>query len=477
MTHIADKFAILLTSILSPPGRGGRIAAVLLAVFLWVLTPAPATADKPDKVFNAKSTRLDNGMRVILVENSRAPVVSHMLWYKVGAADEPPGKSGLAHYLEHLMFKGTKTTKPGAYAETIRALGGKMNAFTGQDYTAYYASIARRHLKKVMRMEANRMQNLAPPDKDIKSERQVVLEERAQRTDNDPRRRFREQLANALFVNSSYGTPVIGWRDEIEGLDWRSAKAFYNTWYNPANAILVVSGDVKWDRLKALARNVYGDIPAGEAPERRRARVPAFSAQSRITMRHNALHQPVFMRSYLVPGYKQNKQDALALQVLANVMDGGQSTRLYQRLVNERGIASSISLSYNSDVLGPAELRISATPAPGIDLGTIETAIETELAKLRQEGPGKKEVNQAITRLQNEAVYARDSLKGPAMIIGHGLTTGSSLQEIETWPQQIAGVKPEDIRHVADTYLRSQPKGDRRAPVTGLLRPPEDTGK
>jgi zinc protease len=455
------------------PSRLLACFSILFIVFASITSPA--AAEKPGKVFNAKSTELDNGMRVLLVENHRAPVVTHMLWYNVGAADEPPGKSGLAHYLEHLMFKGTKSTKPGEYAETIRALGGNMNAFTGQDYTAYYASIARKHLQKVMRMEADRMQNLAPEGKHITSERKVVLEERAQRTDNDPRRRFREQLADALFVNSSYGTPIIGWRHEIEGLDWDKAKPFYKKWYSPANAILVVSGDVKWDRLKALAREVYGDIPAGQAPERTRAVVPAFSAQSRITMRHKALHQPVFMRNYLVPGYKQDKQDSLALQVLGNIMDGGQSTRLYQRLVNERAIASSVSLYYNSDVLGPAELRISATPAPGVTLTALEKAIEAEIEKLRENAPSEGEVEQAITRLQNEAVYARDSLQGPAMIIGHGLTTGSSLAEIETWPRQIAGVTPKEVRRVADTYLRPDPAGEWRAPVTGLLRPPKET--
>ena len=424
----------------------------------------------PEKVFNAKSYTLDNGLRVIVVENHIAPVVTHMVWYGVGAADETAGKSGIAHFLEHLMFKGSEGLAPGEFSKTIRSLGGNDNAFTSQDYTAFYQSIAAQHLEKIMRMEAGRMRGLNVPPEEVDSERLVILEERRQRTDNDPQARFSEQLNAAAFINHPYGTPVIGWYNEMENLSWDDAKGFYDKWYAPNNAILVVSGDVSGDEVYALAQSIYGVIPRVEVPTRNRTASPPLYAQTQITMHSAEIRQPEFQRLVRLPSYHQNAQDSLALQVLEEILGSGPTSRLYKSLVIEQKIASSAGFSYRSEAWDDATGYLYATPTPGRSLEEVRDAIDVELRRLIAEGITASELKDAVSRMQTQAIYARDSLTGPAMVIGSSLITGSDLNDVEYWPDNIAKVTAEQVRDVAQRFLDPDAKGEVRG-VDGFLLP------
>lgn len=427
-------------------------------------------AETPARVFDAQSFTLPNGMEVVLVENHRAPVVTHMVWYKAGAADEPSGHSGIAHFLEHLMFKGTDDLAPGAFSKRIRAMGGNDNAFTSQDYTAYYQSISRDHLADVMEMEADRMRDLAPPPEHVATEHAVVIEERRQRVENDPHSALYEQMRAALFVNHPYGTPVLGWMDEMEKLNWEEAHAFYRTWYAPNNAILVVSGDVTMDELRPLAERIYGTLPPEELPaSRARPNVPPFPSDIEITKRSSAVRQPVFQRLYRVPGAGEFPELALAFDLAAEILGGGPTSRLYRALVIDQGLATNAGLSYNADVLNDAVLSLYATPAEGVETDRIAAAFDEELRRAVRDGFTGEELADARARLQAAAIYARDSLQGPAMVIGRALTTGQSLEEIETWPQRLEAVTLENLRTALEIYMNPDASG--RASVTGYLLP------
>ncbi|MGB0720478.1 MAG: M16 family metallopeptidase, partial [Bdellovibrionales bacterium] len=316
--------------------------------------PAADNALAQDKVFNAAETVLENGLRVIVVPNHRAPVVTQMVWYKVGAADEPFGVSGSAHFLEHLLFRGSKVIggddlPPGEFSKIVRGMGGNDNAFTSLDYTAYFQSVPADALEQVMRMEAGRMRGALFSEADIESERNVILEERRQRTDNDPRGRFGEQMIADAFINHPYGKPVIGWLQEMEALSHNDTYSFYQRWYAPNNATLVISGDVEAERVFALAREIYGQVPQQDVPERKRPVSPDFHSKTRVTLEHPIIRQPMFQILYRVPGYRQNREQSLALQLLEEIMSGGQSARLYKSLVAEQKLASGAGMSYRAD--------------------------------------------------------------------------------------------------------------------------------
>lgn len=422
------------------------------------------------KVFNAESFTLENGLEVILIPNPRAPVVTSMVWYKVGAADEPQGLSGMAHYFEHLMFKGTQTLAPGEFSRTVKKLGGNDNAFTGQDYTAYFQSIASEHLEKMLMMEADRMANLSVPPEHFASEKKVVLEERRQRTENDPEGLFSEQMQSALFINHPYGTPVIGWMDEIKGYEWSDVKKFYDKWYAPNNAILVISGDVSTEKTRPIIEKAFGGLQPKNIPPRERTEIPPALGQTLMTLKHKTIHQPNFESIRLAPSYAQNKTDSLALQVLEEILSGGPTTRLYQSLVVDQKKAISVNLSYSGSAIDYGTISISSTPADGVTLEVLENLIDVEIQKVIKDGVNSAELRDAIQRLQDAAIYARDSLSGPAMTIGFAMTTGSTLDDIENWPDLIGAVTQEQVQTVAQKYLDSQTPWKREA-ITGHLLP------
>ncbi len=446
----------------------------LLPIFIAVFMAFPAYAQ--DKIFNASETFLDNGMQVVVIPNHRAPVVTHMVWYKVGGADEAQGHSGSAHFLEHLLFKGSDVVggeplEPGAFSKLVRGMGGNDNAFTGQDYTAYFQSIPADKLETVMRMEAGRMRGANPPLAEVESENLVILEERRQRTDNDPRGRFAEQMAAAAYVNHPYGTPIIGWYHEMEKLDWTAAKAFYDLWYGPNNAILIVSGDVEPEEVFAHAREIYGQVPRNDnVPERKRTTSPVMNSKTRVTLEHSSIREPVFQTLYRVPSYRQDKEISLAMQVLEEIMGGGSTSRFYKSLVVDQKIASSAGLSYRANSYDDSGLWVYANPLPETDIEDLEAAIEAELRKLITDGVTDAELNDAKTRMQDAAIYARDSLSGPAMVIGYSLATGSSLDDVESWPAQIDGVTAAQIQEAAKIYINPDAPRD-IPPVTGILMP------
>lgn len=452
-----------------------RILLLAAAVVsLCAASPAPAPAQKEvpakAKIFNAQTYTLGNGLQVVVIPNHRAPVVTHMIWYKVGAADESPGQSGIAHFLEHLMFKGSPGFGPGEFSKKIRALGGEDNAFTGDDYTVYHQSVSADNLETVMTMEAGRMRGLNPPPEHFLSERKVIVEERNQRIDNDPQARFSEQLDTLLYVNHPYAKPVIGWKSEMESLSWEDTKSFYDRWYGPNNAILIVSGDVTGPDVFKLAQKIYGPIPKSDVPHRTRPATPPLDGEPQLTMEDPTLREPTVEKIFRVPSARQNKQESLALQVLQEIMGGGPSARLYKSLVAEQKKATNAGLTYQGDVWDESELSVYATPQAGIDLKDLKNALDDQLRLVIRNGVSQTELDDAIRRLRTQVVYARDSLTGPAMVFGYALATGSSLDDVEYWDYDITQVTAAQIQEVAKKYLDpDHPAG--RAPVTGYLLP------
>jgi zinc protease len=439
------------------------LTAVLALAAPMLVPPASAAVFEPT-VFT-----LDNGLEVVVIENHRAPVVTHMVWYRVGAADEPPGKSGIAHFLEHLMFRGTDSYEPGEFSQIVTRLGGEENAFTMQDATGYIQSIAVEHLDTVMALEADRMVNLRLSDPIVLAERDVIIEERHQRTDNDPGSRLGEMMRASLYLHHPYGTPIVGWAHEISALTPEDARDFYDRWYAPNNAILIVSGDVTPDQVREMAEEHFGPIPAGDVPERVRLVEPNQTAPRRVILESPDVEQPAWSRYYLAPSYRSGDSGhAYALQVLAEIIGEDSTSRLYRDLVIDRKIAAFAVAGYSPSTFDLGTLSFYVVPMPGADMATIEAAIDANIASLLENGVTEEEVAQAIHRLQASAIKARDSLSGPAQLIGRALTTGQSIEDIEAWPERIGAVTAEAVLAAAREALVL----DRS--VTGLLlaKPP-----
>lgn len=448
--------------------RARLTGAAVGAFTLLLVGMVPASAVEKG-VFYPESFTLSNGMQVVVIPNHRVPVVTHMVWYKVGAADEPRGQSGIAHFLEHLMFKGTDAVPAGAFSRTVAKNGGRDNAFTSWDYTAYYQNVARDRLELVMRMEADRMANLKLTDAVVYPERDVIIEERRQRIENEPADRIGEQIQATVFVHHPYGTPVIGWPQEMSHLTREQAEAFYKTWYAPNNAVLVVSGDVSAEELKPLAERYYGAVPARAVPERTRVSEPPIAAARRVELRDAEVRQPSIRRIWTAPSYRVDPEhQAYALQVLSEVMSGGPTSRLYRSLVVEQKVATSAWLGYSPSAWDLATLGAGATPAAGVPMDKLEAALAEELRKVVQSGVTEEEVATAKKRMLAEAAYARDSLTGPAQALGAAVATGQSIDEVEEWPVRIDAVTAEQVNAAARAVL------GRENHVIGLLLPLKD---
>jgi zinc protease len=431
-----------------------------------ILTLSVGAASSEAAVFNPETFTLSNGMRVVVVTNRRAPVVSHHVWYKVGSADSPAGKSGLAHFLEHLMFKGTKTLGPGEFSRIVARNGGNENAFTGQDYTGYFQTIAKDRLETVMRMEADRMVNLQLDPEQVRTERDVILEERSMRVDNDPGSRLGELINATQYLNSPYRLPVIGWRHEIASYTREDALAFYRTWYAPNNAILIVAGDIDADELRPLAEKYYGVIPARPVPERHRLTEPPQDAPREVDLADPRVQQPSLMRSYLAPSFSAGEtKHAYPLEVLAEILGGTSTSRLYRSLVIEQKLATSAGAYYRGTALDRTSFRVYASPRPGVSLDELEAALDAELARLKSAPITADEVQRATSRMVAEAVYARDSLSTAVRSFGAALATGRTVEDVESWPERIAAVTPAEVNAAAAYVL------DPGRSVTGRLRP------
>jgi len=414
--------------------------------------------------------RLDNGLEAVVIEDHRAPVVTHMVWYRAGAADEPPGKSGIAHFLEHLMFEGTDELKPGEFSEIVAANGGTDNAFTSQDYTAYFQRIASDRLELVMKMEADRMRDLVIGEDDIIPERQVILEERNQRTENNPGALFSEQRNAAMYLNHPYGIPVIGWKHEMEQLSRQDALDWYNTYYAPNNAILIVSGDVDPAHVKALAETYYGPLePSANLPVRARTMEPPHLAERRLMFRDARVRQPYVIRSYLAPERNSGAQkEAAALTMLAELLGGsGVTSVMGRQLQLEEKIAIASSAFYNGLGLDEQTFGLYVVPAPGVTLQEAEDGLDRAIARFLETGPDPAHLERIKTQIRASEIFSMDDQQSLARRYGAALTSGLTVEDVAEWPAVLGAVEPADITAAAMRLF------DRKRSVTGWMMGPE----
>jgi zinc protease len=433
------------------------------------LSPAGAAQSSPANNNNlAFHGKLDNGLEVVVVPDTRAPVVTHMVWYRVGAADEPQGKSGIAHFLEHLMFKGTEKVPPGEFSKIVARLGGQDNAFTSQDITSYFQRVAKEKLGQVMEMEADRMANLRLDEKDVLTERKVIMEERRSRVDNDPGSLLQEQIMAALYVVHPYHTPVIGWETEISKLERPDALAFYKKFYAPNNAILVVTGDVKPEEVMALAKETYGKIPANPevgAP-RMRPMEPQPLAERRVILRDSRAGKATFERYYLAPSATTAEAgEAEALQVLARILGSSATSRVYNALVREEKKASSASAFYSSIALDTGRFGVYAVAAGDTKLEDIEASMDRVIDEVIRNGVTPEELERAKNGEIANLIYQSDSQQSLAHTYGWNLATGRTIADVESKPDRLKAVTREQVQTVAAKYL------DRKRSVTGYLIP------
>ena len=423
-----------------------------LAVLVLLAPPAFSRSESPDAVSNFL---LSNGMEVVVIPDHRAPVVTHMVWYKAGSADEPPGKSGIAHFFEHLMFKGTKTNAPGVFDARVAEIGGEQNAFTSYDYTAYYQTVATDALDEMMALEADRMRNLTLTDQVIGPERDVVLEERRLRIEGDPDSLLSEEIQATLYQNHPYGVPVIGWMQEMEKLNRTDAVAFYDSFYRPNNAVLVVAGDVTPEAVRALAEETYGKVARGpDLPPRLRPQEPEQNTSRTVTMRDERVTLPSFGRQWLAPSYRLSENnEAEALEILAEILGSGTRSRLYQQLMIKDDVAASVGAYYNGTMLDETTFVVYGTPRDPEKLEDFEAATLAEVERVKQDGVTAEEVERARKRLVRGMVFARDSSSSMANIYGSALTTGSTVEDVEEWPVRLGAVTAEQVRDVARKYL------------------------
>ncbi len=436
---------------------------------------APAPSAAPQKASKkAFEFKLENGLDVVVIPDHRAPVVTQMIWYKVGAADEPYGVSGIAHFLEHLMFKGTETIPAGQFSKIIARKGGDDNAFTSQDVTAYFQRVAKDRLASVMEMEADRMKNLRLTENDVNTERNVILEERRSRVDNDPSSLLQEQMMAALYRNHPYGIPVIGWEHEIAKLNREDAFAFYDRFYAPDNAVLVVAGDVEPDEVRALAEETFGKVPAhGELIKRERPAEPKHDASVTVTLEDPRAGRTTVQRLYIAPSYTTGKPgEAEALELLARIMAHGSTGRIYKSLVVDKEAAASAGGWYSESGLDSGRIGFYAIAGDNDTPEEMEAAIDAVIEDVRVNGVTQQELDRARAALLAEYVYNSDSISRMARQYGWRLAVGLDVEDVEDWPNRIKAVTTDDVRKVAVDHLLDENS------VTGILKPaPEHTSK
>ncbi len=429
------------------------------------LNPSVAVTQMPGGTPRITHATLENGMEIVVIPDRRAPVVTHMVWYRNGSADDPAGKSGIAHFLEHLMFKGTSKHPQGAFSEVVAELGGQENAFTSTDYTAYFQRASKEHLRVLMEFEADRMTGLVLSDEIVNPERDVVLEERRMRTDTDPGAQLNEAVQATLYSHHPYGTPIIGWNHEIESLDRFDALAYYDRFYTPENAILIVAGDVEQDDVEMLARETYGLVPSrGAKPVRRRQQEPEPRAHRLVTLSDPKVEQPSAQRVYMVPSYTTAKPGvAAALEVLAHLLGGGSTSILYKALVLDRKIAVAAGAYYMGTALDETRFFVWGIPTPDTTLDDLDAAVEEVIHGMATTLVDADDLIRAQTRLVADAVYAQDNQASLARWYGAALATGLTVEDVERWPDDIEAVTAESVRDAAAAWLL------KRRAVTGFL--------
>jgi zinc protease len=430
-------------------------ALTVLCLSASAATNAAPAAPAPPARSGAQSVQvfqfaLQNGMQVLVIPDHRAPVVTQMLWFKVGAVDDPPGVSGLAHFFEHMMFRGTKEVPGDSYAQTIGRNGGEENAFTTHDYTAFYEQIATDRLKLAMDLEADRMANLDLNDNSVSTERDVVLEERRMRVENNPQALLGEQMAAALHLSHPYGRPVIGWSEEVRHIDRVAAQDFYDHHYAPNNAILILAGDVTPDQIRPLAQAEYGKVAARELQPRADFSEPPRIAETRITVQRPDARVPIFSRTYRVPSYAQAAPgQAEGFELLAQVMGGDQTAALYRVLVEQKKLASDAGCSYDGFSRDAAEFSVYAVPRPGVSLETLEKAVDQVIQGFTASPAATPDLIRAKTQLVASVTYRRDSQYAMATAYGTALMIGLTVDDVNAWPSRIRAVDGMAVKRAA----------------------------
>ena len=444
------------------PAKRFLLFIVVLMLITQGFVPAQANPARPVSEF-----KLGNGLVLVVVPDNRAPVVTHMLYVRAGSADEPPGKSGIAHFLEHLMFKSTDKLASGEFSAIVSRLGGQHNAFTTSDYTGYYERVSKDRLKQVMEMSADRMVNLRLSDDEVATERQVIIEERRVRTENVPSSILAEQMSAALYQNHPYRIPIIGWMHEMANLGREDALAFYRVHYAPNNAVVVVTGDVDPAQVKALAEATYGTLKANPAiAPRMRPQEPEHRAPRRVELKDPRAGNASIRRYYLAPAMgKAEPVESEALYLLMKIAGTGGTSRLYQRLVVQDKLAASAGGWYSGFSLDSGSIGLYGVAAEGASLDAIEKAMDDVVRDLRENGVTEAELERAKKQFIAEFVYESDSQQTLARRYGGGLALGQTVAQIDSWPAEVAKVTLADVKRVAQKYL------DIRHSVTGTLIP------
>lgn len=449
-------------------GTTGPKLGLKAGLFALLAFSVPAAAE-PVSTFT-----LDNGLEVVVIEDHRAPVVVQMIWYRVGSADELPGHSGIAHFLEHLMFKGTDTIGPNEFSAIVEAQGGDDNAFTSWDYTAYFQRVASDRLDLVMGLEADRMRNLRLTEEDVTTERQVILEERGQRTDSSPGALLSEQMRAAQYMNHRYAIPVIGWRHEMEQLSRQDALDYYQRFYAPNNATLIIAGDVTPDAVRALAEKHYGPLAPSEGIlPRERPQEPPQLAERRLSLADERVSEPYVFRTYTAPERDPGAQkDAAALTVLAELLGGdGQTSVLARALQFDTQTATYASAFYDGTTIDDATFGLIVVPAQGVSLADAEAELDRVVADFLKTGPDPAALERIRIQVRAGDIYSRDDVNTLARRYGEGLSVGLTLADIESWDEALSAVTEADIMAAATKVF------DRRNAVTGWLTRPETEGE
>ena len=406
---------------------------------------------------NMTEYQLENGMKVVVKQDHRAPVVVHQVWYRVGGSYEQPGKTGLSHMLEHMMFKGTKTLEPGEFSRIVSQLGGQENAFTSSDYTAYYQVVGKQHLEKVMTIEADRMRNLVIDDEEFMKERDVVTEERRWRLEDQPTSKLREQFNATAFLNSPARNPVIGWMTDIRSYSAQDMRDWYQLWYAPNNATLVVVGDVQPEQVLALAKTYYGPYKPKDIPSLKPQIEIEQEGLRRIELK-GATKVPSLQMGFHVPSLvtaktADEKQEVYALSVLSSVLDGGTSSRLPASLVRDQKVAASAGTYYNSSDRQSTLFQLSGTPMTGHKVEEVEKALLAEIEILKNELVSQKELERVWAMEEASHVFYRDSTQSQASIIGSLISVGLPADTLDNWIENIRTVTPQQLQAVAKKYL------------------------
>ena len=412
----------------------------------WLLT---ATA-----YANPYETTLKNGLRIIVKEDHRAPTAVQMVWYRIGSVDEVDGASGVAHVLEHMMFKGTPAVGPGEFNKRVAAAGGRDNAFTSRDYTAYFQQVPKEKLEEMMQLEADRMRHLNVDAKEFAQEIKVVMEERRMRTDDNPQSKLFEQTNAVAFQAHPYRRPVIGWMNDLETMTAADAKAWYDTWYVPNNAYVVITGDVEHKAVFALAEQFYGPLEGHPLPLRKAQTEPRQEGTRRVTVKAPA-ELPVLLMGYKAPVLRDVDKDSdpYALDILSAILDGHDAARFNRKLVREDKVAQSVGVEYDSTARGPGMIYLHGSPAEGKSVADLEAALRGEIARLQTEGVSLPELKRAKAQLLASQVYKLDSMFGQAMEIGQTEASGIAYQKIERMLEKLQKVSAAEVQAVAKKYF------------------------